>query len=284
MVFLWGAVGSLYAQEREVSGTVIDSQGVPVPGVNIVIKASPSVGVISDMDGQYQISVPDENTVLVFSFIGFQVEEIPVSGRSVIDVTMREDMMGLDEVVVVGYGVQKRSDVTGSMVSVGEEELNVRPVSNALEALQGRAAGVDITSNERPGEIGNITIRGMRSMVQNSSGDYIGNTPLYVVDGIPLMSSSAIETLNPRDIESIDILKDASATAIYGSRGANGVVLVTTKKGKAGQLNINYAGTLTTETIQDKAPMMNASDYITWRRWAYHNMDPEAYPRGDQLQ
>lgn len=102
--------------------------------------------------------------------------------------------------------VQKKSDVTGSMVRVGEEELNVRPVSNALEALQGRAAGVDITSNERPGELGNISIRGMRSMVQNSSGNYIGNTPLYVVDGIPLMSSSAIETLNPRDIESIDIL------------------------------------------------------------------------------
>lgn len=282
MVFLWGALGSLEAQGRAISGTVTDTQGFPMPGVNITVKESPGVGVITDIDGKYQITAPNDNAVLVYSFIGFQVEEIPVSGRSVIDVIMMEDMLGLEEVVVVGYGVQKKSDVTGSMVRVGEEELNVRPVSNALEALQGRAAGVDITSNERPGELGNITIRGMRSMVQNSSGNYIGNTPLYVVDGIPLMSSSAIETLNPRDIESIDILKDASATAIYGSRGANGVVLVTTKKGKEGQMSVNYSGTLTTETIQDKAPMMSASDYITWRRWAYHNMDPETYPRGDQ--
>lgn len=138
---------------------------------------------------------------------------------------MVEDTEVLDEVVVVGYGVQKKSDVTGAMASVGSKEIEARPVTNAMQALQGKAAGVDITSNERPGELGKVQIRGTRSITA-------GNDPLYVVDGVPLMSSSAIETINPRDIESIDILKDASATAIYGSRGANGVILVTTKKVK----------------------------------------------------
>lgn len=271
----------MYGQTSQVRGKVSDSNGVELTGVNVLVKGT-THGTISDIGGNYQLSDVPDNGTLVFSFIGFALQEIDVNGQTTINVTMVEDMMGLDEVVVVGYGVQKKSDVTGSMVSVGSEELTSRPVSNALEAIQGRAAGVDITSNERPGELGNITIRGMRSMVQNASGTYIGNTPLYVVDGIPLMSSSAIETLNPRDIQSIDILKDASATAIYGSRGANGVVLVTTNKGKAGALTLNYSGTLTMETIQDKAPMMNASEYITWRRWAYHNLKPSDYPRGDE--
>ncbi|MBL4561814.1 MAG: TonB-dependent receptor, partial [Labilibaculum sp.] len=271
------------AQEQTISvtGSVMDQTGLSIIGATIIEKGSVTNGTITDIDGNYQIKVSKDATITV-SFIGFSSQEVQIAGRSVINFVLEEATTDLDELVVVGYGVQKKSDVTGAMVSVSADDLTVRPVSNAFEALQGRAAGVDITSNERPGELGNISIRGVRSLVQNSSGNYIGNTPLYVVDGITLMSSSSIETLNPRDIESIDILKDASATAIYGSRGANGVVLVTTKKGKAGALTLNYSGTLTIENLVDKAPMMNASEYITWRRWAYYNNEPGSYPRGDQ--
>lgn len=141
---------------------------------------------------------------------------------------------------------RKKSDVTGAMARVGSEELNTRPVNNAFEALQGKAAGVDITSSERPGTVGSIRIRGNRSISASSD-------PLYVVDGVPL-SAGGIETINPRDIESIDILKDASSTAIYGSRGANGVILITTKRGKAGRLALNYSGSVTLETLKDKSP------------------------------
>ena len=277
---LRGGNFNLLQAVQSVSGTVTDEKGDPLPGVTVVIKGT-TMGTITDIDGRYQLSNLPENAILLFSFVGMETQEIPVK-QPRIDVVLSEGTIGLDEVVAVGYGTMKKSDVTGSMVSVNSEKLNSRPVSNAFEALQGKAAGVDITSNERPGEIGKITIRGMRSMIQNSSGTYVGNTPLYVVDGVPLMSSSGIETLNPRDIESIDILKDASATAIYGSRGANGVVIVTTNRGKAGVITLNYSGTVTFETIEDKAPMMNASEYLTWRRWAYHNMNPDAFPRGDQ--
>jgi TonB-linked SusC/RagA family outer membrane protein len=260
------------AQNIEVSGVVTDQNGEPIPGVNVVIVGQENMGTITDMDGSYTLEVPSDGE-LKFSFIGF--ETTVVNGQQRINVTLEETMLGLDEVVVVGYGVQKRSDVTGAMVSVDSEDLTSRPVNNAFEALQGKAAGVDITTNERPGEIGEIRIRGVRSLTAS-------NSPLYVVDGVPLMSSSAIETLNPRDIESIDILKDASATAIYGSRGANGVILVTTKRGTEGKFSLNYSGTFTVEELKDRSSMMSASEYITWRRWAYHNMDPEAYPRGDQ--
>ena len=160
------------------------------------------------------------------------------------------------------------------LTRVGAKELNSKPVNNAFEALQGKAAGVDITTSERPGTVGSIMIRGTRSISA-------GQGPLYVVDGVPLQAGG-IETLNPRDIESIDILKDASSTAIYGSRGANGVVLVTTKRGQEGKMQVSYNGSLTFEKIVDKSPGMKASDYITWRRWAYYNMSPDKYTPGDQ--
>ncbi len=261
-------------EEFKITGTVYDADKIPMAGVNILEKGTMN-GVITDLDGHYSITVGSANAVLVFSFIGYIDENITIGNQRSVDITLIEDIQALDEVVVVGYGVQKKTDVTGAMISVDAEALNERPVSNAFEALQGRAAGVDITNSDRPGELGSITIRGVRSLTASSD-------PLYVVDGVPLMSESAIETLNPRDIESIDILKDASATAIYGSRGANGVIIVTTKKGKAGQYSLNYSGTVTFENIVDVNPSMNASDYITWRRWAYYNSDPENYPRGDE--
>ena len=216
-----------------------------------------------------------EAGVIQISYIGYKTQEISAKNKANLKVVLVEDNEMLDEVVVVGYGVQKKSDVTGAMIRVGSEELNSRPVANAFEAMQGKAAGVDIVSNERPGEVGTINVRGVRSLSAS-------NTPLYVVDGIPLMSNSGIETLNPQDIESIDVLKDASATAIYGSRGANGVILVTTKSGKEGKMSLNYSGTVTIENLQDYSEMMNSAEYIDWRRWAYYYKEPNKYPRGDQ--
>lgn len=247
-------------QKIVVSGTVIDDNGDPLPGVNITEKGTTN-GTTTDLDGHYTITVSGTGAVLTYSFIGYLTKEIAVGNQSTIDIKLTFDLMKLDEVVVVGYGTAKKSDVTGALVRVNSEQIKDMPVSNSLEALQGKASGVDITSNERPGEVGKILIRGVRSL--NASND-----PLFVVDGIPL-SSGGIETLNPKDIESVDILKDASATAIYGSRGANGVVLVTTKKGKINSFSLTYNASLSIEKMYDRVTMMNSPQYIKFRRDAY---------------
>jgi TonB-dependent starch-binding outer membrane protein SusC len=261
-------------REVTVKGKVTGSDNETLPGVSIVEKGTTN-GTTTDADGVYNITVSGPDAILVFSYIGFTNEEVVVGTRTTIDVSLIPDMEALSEVVVVGYNTAKKSDVTGAITRVDEQELRSRPVMNAMEAVQGKAAGVDITSNERPGEIGQVRIRGVRSLTAS-------NNPLYVVDGIPLMSESGIETLNPLDIESIDILKDASATAVYGSRGANGVVIVTTKKGKAGKMTVNYSGSTIIETLEDRTKMMSAPEYIEWRRWAYYYADPVKNPRGDQ--
>ena len=261
------------AQSKSVSGTVVDKAGEPVIGASVVVKGTTN-GTITDFDGNFSLQgVPNDGTIQI-SFVGYKTQDVSVAGKTSIKVTLAEDTEMLDEVVVVGYGVQKKTDVTGALISVDSEKLNARPVANAFEALQGKAAGVDITTNERPGSLGEIRIRGERSLNK-------ANDPLYVVDGVPLMSASAIETLNPRDIESIDVLKDASATAIYGSRGANGVILVTTKQGKDGKFSLDYTGTLTVSNIVDEAPSMSAADFINFRRWAGYNLDPTTYAHPD---
>ena len=266
------AIGA-FAQNKTVSGTVLDKTGESVIGASVVVKGTTN-GTITDFDGKFTLSnVPSNGTIQV-SFVGYKTINVPVKGQSNLQIALEEDTETLDEVVVVGYGVQKKSDVTGAMTSVSAEQLTARPVNNAFEALQGKAAGVDITTSERPGKLGEIRIRGNRSLSAE-------NSPLYVVDGVPLMSASAIETLNPRDIESIDILKDASATAIYGSRGANGVIIVTTKQGKSGQFSLNYSGTLTVANIVEKSPSMNSGDFIEFRRWAAYNLDPTKYAHPD---
>ena len=262
-----------FAQNVTVKGKVTDSRGEPVIGATVMLSSNQTVGTQTDLNGNYSISVPS-NASLTYSCVGYATQTVAVAGRSVIDIVLAEDTEFLEETVVIGYGVQRKSDVTGALTRVGEKELNTKPVSNAFEALQGKAAGVDITTSERPGTVGSIAIRGQRSISA-------GQGPLYVVDGVPLQAGG-IETLNPKDIESIDILKDASSTAIYGSRGANGVVLVTTKRGQEGKMQLSYSGAFTFEKIVDKSPAMNASDYITWRRWAYYNSAPDKYTPGDQ--
>ena len=263
---------TLSAQDKTVTGTVSDNTGVTLPGANVLVKGT-SRGTQTDFDGNFSLAV-DTGAVLVFSYAGYAPSEITVDTRSTYDVVLETDAAVLDEVVVVGYQAQKKSDVTGAVASVQADELMTQPVNNAFEALQGKAAGVDITSSQRPGTVGSIRIRGNRSLTAS-------NSPLFVVDGIPLLSASAIETINPRDIESINILKDASATAIYGSRGANGVVIVTTKQGQAGRLQLNYYGTATASNIVNRSPSMSAADFIEFRRWAAYNLDPDTYAHPD---
>ena len=262
----------MMAQDR-VTGKVVDASGDPVIGASVVVKGT-SNGVVTDLNGNFSIAGVPQNAQLVISYVGCRTQTLAVNGRQSFNVSLEEDKQQLDEVVVVGYGVQRKSDVTGALTRVGEKELNLKPVNNAFEALQGKAAGVDITTSERPGEVGSIRIRGTRSISADQG-------PLYVVDGVPLQAGG-IESINPRDIEAIDILKDASSTAIYGSRGANGVVLVTTKRGQEGKMQLSYNGSMTFEKIVDKSPAMSASDYITWRRWAYYNQSPDKYTPGDQ--
>ncbi|MDR1417036.1 MAG: TonB-dependent receptor [Prevotellaceae bacterium] len=261
------------SQNIEITGTVSDEAGAPLSGVTVRVLGA-SIGTMTTPSGTYTLNVPGSESVLQFSCIGYVSKSIKVENLRVIDAVMEEELQALDEVVVVGYGVQRRSDVTGATALITSKDLTSKPVSNAFEAMQGKLAGVDITSAQRPGEIGDIRIRGNRSLTAT-------NEPLYVVDGV-ILSSGGIEALNPRDIESINVLKDASSTAIYGSRGANGVVLVTTKRGAPGTLHLSYSGTVTVEKLVDVAPVMSAADYITWRRWAYYNSNSDLYTPGDQ--
>ena len=208
-----------YAQSINVTGKVIDEEGLEVIGANISVKGSAGVGTITDLNGQYTLKVNNPSKdILVFSFIGMRTQEVHVKGKKRIDVTLQSDSKLLDEVVVIGYGTSKRSDLTGSVVSVKSEDLMQTPTSDVAQALAGRVAGVQISQSEGgPGSSISINVRGGISMTQS-------NEPLYVIDGYP--SEDGMSGLDPGEIESIDILKDASSTAIYGARGANGVVVI----------------------------------------------------------
>ncbi len=235
-------------QQIKVTGTVTDnSTGETMPGVNIVVEGT-STGAITDANGKFSIAVPNENAVLIFSFIGYLTEKVSVAGQSNIDLKLSPDIKKLEEVVVVGYGTMKKKDVTGSVAQVSAETLQQVPTANVISGLNGRTAGVTVVTNSStPGASGQIRIRGEHSMArdqgagnasQSAALDDALNAPLIVVDGIPFGGS--INDLNPNDIVSLDILKDASATAIYGSRGSGGVILITTKRGKTGKPIISY--------------------------------------------
>lgn len=238
-----------------VTGTVSDNQG-PLPGVSVVVKGS-NIGTSTDFDGNYILSVPS-NGILQFSFVGFTTQDIVVNGQTSINVSLQEDLEQLGEVVVIGYGTQRKESVTGSVVSLKGDDLNQVQSGNFAQALQGRSAGVNISTNStRPGASPQIRIRGVRSLSAN-------NDPLIVLNGIPF--SGGLSDINSNDIESLDILKDASATAIYGSRGANGVILITTKSGTKGQkAKITYNTYYAIKEVFSKYPMMNAAQVTQLR-------------------
>lgn len=235
--------------QRVVSGLVMDKDGTPLPGANVVEKGTTN-GVTADFDGNFSIDVANENVTLVVSYIGYATKEVSVNGQANVSIVLEESAAGLDEVVVVGYGVQKKSDITGAVSNISEEKLQSRPTTNFSDALQGRSSGVQIrqSGGDLDGKF-QIAIRGVGSVTGS-------NEPLIVVDGVPLVSAN-FSTINPKDISSIDILKDASATAIYGSRAANGVVIITTKKGTVGKPQLTYSSDLSIEHISERYDVMS---------------------------
>ncbi len=261
-------------QQNIVSGMVIDATNdEPLPGVNITIKGT-NTGVITDTEGKYSIEIDDPGAVLVFSFVGYLSEEITVNGQTEINVYMVQDIIGLNEVVVIGYGTMKKSDLTGAIASIKSEDLNQTIPVSLEQGLQGKVSGVLVTQNDgAPGGGISVIIRG--------SNSFTNSQPLYVIDGVPIgfnnsdvsletgdgdiQQNNALAFLDPKDIESIEILKDASATAIYGSRGANGVVLITTKKGKQGYMKIEATSELGLSNISKEIEVMSPRDYASYK-------------------
>ncbi|WP_240642976.1 SusC/RagA family TonB-linked outer membrane protein [Sinomicrobium pectinilyticum] len=229
------------------------ADGQPLPGTSVMVKGT-TKGVVTDFDGHYELEVGNPDAVLVFSYVGFKNQEITVNGKEVIHVALEEDLAQLDEVVVIGYGTQKRSDVTGAVVSVPKERLSNLPVTNLSQAIQGTTAGLNISQNSSvPGSTGQIQIRGVNSINANTS-------PFIVVDGSPFFGTT--NDINPGDIESIEILKDASAVAIYGTRGSNGVILITTKRGLSGKPRISYNGYAGLESLAHRLEPRGPEAYV----------------------
>ena len=251
--FLKEGVSYELQQQKTISGIVTDKEGSPLLGVNVVVTGT-TLGVTTDFDGKYKIDVPPGSKSLTFSFIATEPQEIIIGSSVQINVTMAESAVGLSEVVVIGYGTQKKKDLTGSITSVKVDAYKSQPVLNASSALQGRVPGLAVTNTSgAPGSQVKIRIRGANSI--NASND-----PLYVIDGIAL-SSIGLKDININDIESMEILKDASATSIYGSRGANGVVLITTKSGKSGEIKVDYNAFMSVNTPMYKYDLLNGEDY-----------------------
>ncbi len=258
-------VGSFASAQQSVSGTVADPSGVPLPGVNVVIKGT-NTGASTDFDGNFSIQAA-ETDVLIFSFVGFKDQEATVGNNTSFSISLEEEASFLDEIIVTGYGTQTRREVTASIVRVDSETIERVAAGSSVDAIKGQVAGVDITSQGgRPGQSPQVQIRGRRSISAS-------NDPLYVVDGIPVTSSvdgGAIFDIAPQDIESMEILKDAAATAIYGSRGANGVIIITTKRGKQGeQTQVSYSGYYGTTEVLNVPDMMNAEEYKNMRAEAF---------------
>lgn len=257
LLFLW----STGQAQHQVSGTVVDASNQdPLPGVNIMIQGTDQ-GTSSNIDGEFSISTPDDQSTLVFTYIGYERLEVPLDGRSELEVELDPSVVSGDDIVVIGYGQQREESVTGSVSSISGDMVQEMPSSNISEALQGRVSGVDISrTSTQPGAAMQMRIRGTRSLSAS-------NDPLVVLNGIPF--SGSINDINTENIESVDILKDASATAIYGSRGANGVILISTKTGEEGQSpTITYNGYQGVQTVFAKYPMMNGPEFERLREEA----------------
>ena len=275
-------------QQVRITGIVTDATGKPLPGVAVVLKGTKN-GVATDFDGNYSITVPDPESVLVFTSMGFDAKEITVGNRQVINVTLQEAVSELDEVVVsTGYWKEKRRLSTGNISKIDSKVIERQPVTNPLEALQGQVAGVSIQQTSgTPGSAININIRGLNSLNNGLDGRPNANLPFIVIDGVPFPSSSLdtgplsnvaglsgghpLSAMQPSDIESIEILKDADATAIYGSRGANGVILITTKKGKPGKTRYTLDYSRGIGEVANRVDVLNTEQYLAMRHEAIRN-------------
>lgn len=282
ILFLGGSLSlstsaSVYAQGNDqnhtVSGLVTSAQdGEPLPGVNITVKGT-TTGTSTNPEGRYSLTVPSASDTLVFSFVGFESREVPINGQDAINVALNPGTVLGEELLVVGYGAQEKRDITGSVSSVSADKIAEVPVTDAAQALQGRAAGVMVANDgNRPGDGVTVRIRGRRSLTAS-------NDPLYVVDGIPL--SGGINDINPNNIESMEVLKDASATAIYGSRGANGVILITTKRGGNHQTLVSYDGYFGVSRELEHPDYMTGSEFAELRRQANRTIGEWSGPGDD---
>lgn len=268
--FLFSVSFLARAQDRDVNGKVTDNEtGENIPGVNILVKGT-TRGTTTDANGEFRLSVPSEGTTLVFSFIGYETLEASIANQSTMNISLVSDTKALEEVVVVGYGTQRKIDLTGSVGSLRASDIDIgsKPITSPDQLLAGRVAGVQITNRSGdPGAPIDVRIRGVGTAGVNS--------PLWVIDGVPIVqttnitvnTSSTTESnplagINPADIESIDVLKDASAGAIYGARAANGVILVTTKRGKDGKAQLTYDGYVGAGTAWKKLDVLNTAQYI----------------------
>lgn len=266
-------VGTVTAQTT-IRGTVTDAETNDLmPGVNVLVKntTTGTVGTTTDFDGNYELQIPEGSNVLEFSYLGFETQNIEINGRTTVNVTLQPQSEALDEVVIIGYGSVKKSDLTGSVASIDGAAVQELPVTSVDQAIQARAPGVQVVqSSAAPGGGVSVRIRGSNSV--NS-----GSEPLYVIDGFPIypdnsaysaggnrQATNILASINPNDIESIEVLKDASATSIYGSRGSNGVVLITTKRGKAGKSKLSYEGSYSTQTINNSIDVLDGAGFATY--------------------
>jgi TonB-dependent SusC/RagA subfamily outer membrane receptor len=274
-------INPAFAQEKRLSGKVYDERGIELPGVSVSIKNT-KIGVITDSEGKFALNAPLGSQTLVFSFLGMEEQEVPIGNKLSFQVSLKMQITTLSDVIVIGYGTVNKSDLTGSVSRITREDLIKDAPVNILQSLQGKISGVNVTQNDgAPGAGLSIRIRG--------SNSFLGGTePLYVIDGVPFNNNSsgstplsigedekqtlnAMSFLNPSDIESIDVLKDASATAIYGSRGANGVVLITTRKGKTGKDKIETNFIFGQAEVSKRLDVLNASEYAEYQNLAYQN-------------
>ncbi len=270
---------STQPQERKVSGVVLDSNGEPIPGVNVRVVGT-TTGTITDTNGNFSINVPSKTRMLQFSFVGMKTKEVDITGKNMLNVVLEDSAVSLNEIVAVGYGIQKKRDLTGSIVSVNMGSVENSKVKDVMSALQGRAAGVQVVSNSgAPGDGITVTVRGQSSL--NS-----GNSPLYVIDGVPVETNSLsqlngwnshglnpLADINPSDIQSIEVLKDAASTSIYGARAANGVILITTKRGQAGKAKVSINASMGYSKITRFLSVLNATQWRQVVTDAYRNLD-----------
>ena len=265
LIFLWLAgTTAAFAQERVVSGTITDETGGTMPGVNILLKGTSS-GTVTDGDGKFQISIPNDQAVLVVSFVGYATSEIVVGSRSVVNIQLTSDVQTLTELVVTGYSVDKRRELTGSVSTVKAKELTIAPTGNVEQMLQGRVAGVTVITNGQPGTTSQIRVRGF--------GAFGGNAPLYIVDGVP---TGNVDFINPDDIENVTVLKDAAAASIYGARAASGVIIYTTKKGTRGggkKLNVTYDQMVGVTNPGKGLDMLKPTEFAEWTWNAIKNTE-----------
>lgn len=247
----------LFAQNITVKGVVTDSEGEPIIGASVIEKGKSGNGTITNLDGNFTLNVSGKNKKLVISYIGMTTQEVDAATGKVIKVVLHDDAQALDEVVVIGYGTSKRGDLTGSVASVGAKTLKDIPVTSAASAITGRLAGVNVVTTEgSPDATINIRVRGGGSITQD-------NSPLFIVDGFQVDN---IDDIPPGDIESIDVLKDASSTAIYGAKGANGVILVTTKSGKAGKTEIKFGASVGLSSVYNLYDVLSPYEYVYYQR------------------